>query len=86
MEQQMSLEHLQQPIIGDVIKALRLELKLSQEKFASELGVSFSSLNRWENHRTMPSFLAMKILDQHLQQLDDKGDQILQQTLATEKK
>ncbi|MBF2055667.1 MAG: helix-turn-helix transcriptional regulator [Cyanobacterium sp. T60_A2020_053] len=78
----MSLEQLQQPIIGDVIKALRLELKLSQEKFASELGVSFSSLNRWENHRTMPSILAMKILDQHLQQLDDRGNQILQQTLA----
>lgn len=77
----MNLEQLEQPVIGNVIKALRLELKLSQEKFAGELGVSFTSLNRWENHKTMPSTLALKILDQHLQQLDDKGSHIIEQTI-----
>lgn len=74
----MNIEELEQPIIGNVIKALRLELKLSQEKFASELGVSFTSLNRWENHKTMPSTLALKMVNFYLQQLDDKGYKILQ--------
>ena len=80
----MNIEELEQPIIGNVIKALRLELKLSQEKFASELGVSFTSLNRWENHKTMPSTLALKILSQHLQQLDDQGHQIVKHILTKE--
>lgn len=80
----MDIEELKQPVIGDVIKALRLKLNLSQEKFAGELGVSFTSLNRWENHKTMPSTLALKILSQHLQRLDDPGNQIVQHILTKE--
>lgn len=47
----MVIKHLNQPDIGNIIKEIRQELNLSQEKFASKLGVSFSSLNRWENHK-----------------------------------
>ena len=50
----MVIKHLNQPDIGNIIKEIRQELNLSQEKFASKLGVSFSSLNRWENHKVMP--------------------------------
>lgn len=75
----MSIEDLKQPLIGDVIKALRKELKLSQEKFASQLGVSFTSLNRWENHKTMPSALALQIINSHLQKLGDKSSDLLKE-------
>lgn len=37
------------------IRALREHLQLTQEVFASILGVSFATVNRWENERTMPT-------------------------------
>jgi len=40
------------------------ELNISQEQFAHELSVSFTTLNRWENNRSAPSRLAkLRILD-----------------------
>ena len=42
------------------IRNLRKTLGLSQEKFAAKLGVSFSTVNRWENGHGKPSPLAMK--------------------------
>ncbi|WP_032806631.1 helix-turn-helix domain-containing protein [Pseudomonas tolaasii] len=40
------------------VKALRERLMMSQEDLATELGVSFATVNRWENGRTQPSKLA----------------------------
>jgi len=40
------------------IKQLRQRLGMSQVKFAEFLGVSFASVNRWENRQTRPSNLA----------------------------
>ena len=37
---------------------VREKLSLSQEKLANKLGVSFSTVNRWEKSRALPSFLA----------------------------
>jgi DNA-binding XRE family transcriptional regulator len=37
------------------IRALREHLQLTQEVFASILGVSFATVNRWENEKTMPT-------------------------------
>lgn len=42
----------------EVLKEVRRELKISQEQFAHELCVSFTTLNRWENNRSAPSPLA----------------------------
>lgn len=42
------------------IKGLRVELKLTQEQFAAKIGVTFSTVNRWENGRGEPSPLAMR--------------------------
>jgi putative transcriptional regulator len=42
------------------IKEIRKKLNLSQEEFAKKLGVSFTSVNRWENGQTNPSKLARK--------------------------
>ena len=42
------------------IKELRLILGLSQEMFASVIGVSFTTCNRWENGKCKPSRLAIQ--------------------------
>lgn len=42
------------------VKELRRKLSLSQEDLARALGVSFATVNRWENGRTNPSQLARR--------------------------
>jgi len=42
------------------VKEVRRQLGLSQEELAHELGVSFATVNRWENGKTAPSKLALK--------------------------
>ena len=42
----------------EFIKQLRKSLGLTQESLAKRLGVSFASVNRWENGRTKPIKLA----------------------------
>lgn len=37
----------------------RLKLNLSQEKLARKLGVSFATVNRWENGKTVPQKLTL---------------------------
>ncbi|MBS0213163.1 MAG: DUF3883 domain-containing protein [Proteobacteria bacterium] len=39
----------------DQIRQLRKELELTQQQFAERLGVSFVTLNRWENGQSKPS-------------------------------
>lgn len=41
---------------AEKVKYVRKQLKLSQEKFASLLGVSFATVNRWETERSMPTY------------------------------
>ena len=50
------------------IKELRERLELTQEIFARILGVSFATVNRWENGRTVPTGDYARVL-QTLQQL-----------------
>lgn len=46
----------------NTIYEIRKQLGYSQEELASELGVSFSSVNRWENKRIVPSILVQEKL------------------------
>lgn len=55
--------------IARLIRQLRQQLGLSQEKFAAQLGVSFRTVNRWENGHTEPSALALKQIEMLLQQM-----------------
>lgn len=59
-----------QPEIGKLIRSLRLETGLTQEKFAAQLGVSFPTLNRWENNRAKPSPLAVAKIEKMLRRQD----------------
>lgn len=42
----------------DQVKHVRQLLKISQYKLAQTLGVSFATINRWENSKNTPSKLA----------------------------
>ncbi len=43
------------------VKEARLQMFLSQEKFAKELGVSFATINRWERGQCEPSYGGQKL-------------------------
>jgi len=45
---------------GEKLKVARKKQFLSQEAMAKELGVSFSTLNRWENGKYEPGYAAQK--------------------------
>lgn len=47
----------------EIVKEVRRQLGFSQEELAHALGVSFSTINRWENGKTTPSKLALKQFD-----------------------
>ncbi|MEG5067107.1 helix-turn-helix transcriptional regulator [Microcoleus sp. B3-A4] len=65
---------IEQPAIGQLIRELRQTLKLTQEKFAVHLGVSFPTINRWENGHATPSPLAQKQIEMLLNQLSESSD------------
>ncbi|MFC1677979.1 helix-turn-helix domain-containing protein [Planctomycetota bacterium] len=43
-----------------MIRELRAGLALTQEQFAAKIGVTYSTINRWENDKGKPSPLAMR--------------------------
>lgn len=43
-----------------LIKEIRCNCLLSQTEFAKMLGVSYSTVNRWETGKTIPTYKAMK--------------------------
>lgn len=45
------------------IRQLRKKLGLTQEQFAATVGVTFSTVNRWESGKSVPSPLAMKQIE-----------------------
>ena len=48
--------------LSTLIKKIRQKSFMTQEEFASELNVAFSTVNRWENGKTIPNMTAMKQL------------------------
>ena len=46
-----------------LVKEVRRQLALSQEDLARELGISFATVNRWENGQVKPSKLGKAQLD-----------------------
>lgn len=47
------------------IKQFRLSQLLSQETFAKELGVSFTTVNRWETGKAKPTYKTMKLINDY---------------------
>ena len=50
--------------IGQQIKAVRLKLHMSQTEIVALLRVSFATVNRWENGKTMPNYRARRMIEQ----------------------
>ncbi|MCU0566839.1 MAG: helix-turn-helix domain-containing protein [Oculatellaceae cyanobacterium Prado106] len=55
--------------VADLLHELRQHCRLSQEKLAFKLGVSFRTVNRWENRHSVPSHLALKQIKGLLQEM-----------------
>jgi len=47
----------------ELVREVRRQLGISQEELAHELGVSFATINRWENGKTTPFKLAQGQFD-----------------------
>jgi putative transcriptional regulator len=60
-----------------LIRRLRTRMGLTQEKFAARVGVTFPTINRWENGRAKPSPLALKQIQMLLGELDN-GPKLLE--------
>ncbi len=50
--------------VPGLVKYLRAQLGLTQEQFAHEVGVTFSTVNQWENGRRRPQpFLLKRLIE-----------------------
>jgi putative transcriptional regulator len=63
--------------ISDLVREVRQRLGLTQEQFASRLGVTFPTINRWENGRSKPSPMAQQLLITTLKQLGGDYEDLL---------
>ncbi len=59
------------------VRAVRQRLGMSQEKFAAAIGVSFSTVSRWENAHNEPSHLSWRAI-QELVRRHGLGEDALQ--------
>ena len=60
--------------LPEQIRELRAKLNLSQEELAARLNVSFATVNRWENDKTMPQGTARDAISKLL---EDAGEEPL---------
>lgn len=47
------------------IKKIRRKAFLTQEAFAKQIGVSYTTVNRWETGKSKPNLKAMKLIDDY---------------------
>jgi putative transcriptional regulator len=66
----MKLVH---PDYAALVREVRRQLAISQEDLARELGVSYATVNRWENGQAKPSKLARAQLDAFCERMQAAG-------------
>jgi len=59
--------------VASLVKELRQRLDLTQEQFAQRVGVTYSTVNNWENGRRVPRPFLMRRLQEMRQALDDES-------------
>ncbi|MDL1888688.1 helix-turn-helix transcriptional regulator [Nitrospirales bacterium NOB] len=69
--------------IAALVRELRRRVGLTQEKFAARIGVTYPTINRWENGRTRPSPLALQRLEDLTRSLGKNGDDLLAKHFRT---
>ena len=55
---------------AQAVKEIRQDCFLSQQAFANELGIAFSTVNRWEKGRALPNYQTMKRLVAYCKGMD----------------
>ncbi len=70
--------------VSQLVRELRARTGLTQEKFAARLGVTFPTINRWENSRSRPSPLARKQIQDLLHGLGVRGRDLLEKYFVQE--
>ena len=68
--------------IGGLIREFRLLTGLTQEQFAAYLGVTYGTVNRWENGRSQPSPMAMDKIEQKLGEWGEQGKTLLEKYVS----
>ena len=76
------IKKLKQPFVGQLILELRQLLEQTQEEMGVSLGVSFSTISRWERGVTKPSPVASLLIEIKLTELGDKGEKLLDRYYA----
>ncbi len=56
-----------------LVKEIRRQLALSQEDLARQIGVSYATVNRWENCQSKPSKLAKAQFDAFCEKMISQG-------------
>jgi len=64
--------------LAGIIRTLRDRSGLTQERFAAQLDVTFATVNRWENGRSIPSRLARNQILFQIESLGPKGEDLLE--------
>ena len=59
--------------LSELVKEIRRQLSLSQEDLARHLGVSYATVNRWENGLSKPSKLAKAQLEIFCRKMANQG-------------
>jgi len=72
----------EQQKFSQFIRELRGSTGLTQEQFAAFLGVTYPTINRWENGRTNPSPMAMKLIEQKLVEMGECGSNLRERYLT----
>jgi len=67
-----------EPVYSGLIAEIRRQLALSQEDLARQLGVSFATVNRWENEHALPSKLARATLAAFCKKRIRRGELVLE--------
>jgi DNA-binding transcriptional regulator YiaG len=60
--------------IPSLVKELRRRLELTQEQFAQQVGVTYSTVNHWENGKRTPQPFLVKRLLEMKRELDKRAD------------
>jgi len=65
-----------------LIREIRERTGLTQEKLAAKLGVTFPTINRWENGHVCPSPLGVKQIEDFFRSMGDRGEDLLKKYFA----
>ncbi len=63
------------------VREIRKRTGLTQEKFAARLGVTFPTINRWENGRARPSPLALQKIEELLREMGAGASDLLRRMI-----